>query len=286
MTSYSSLPEGSTDPRDANLVIRELLPGMITFSQPFVSVTLAHHCGVPSISNIAQSRFGVVPIGGRSTAIRVNDGIFVYVSHPYTTATAEALKQLGGEVKWLVTPDGEHGMNIGAWAEQFPEAKAIGVSRFEKAKPNVKWAGLFGAGGEDKTYGFEPEISLHQVSAHVNDELTAIHHPSGTLLEADLLFNLPPKEQYSRAGGLTFFSRLLGGSFSPDGSLHKSAIGSLVAKPDLAKKELAPIFAAKWDRLVPCHGDVIETGGKEAWTKLYGQFHTPATPPADDPAKL
>lgn len=181
MTSYSSLPEGSTDPRDANLVIRELLPGMITFSQPFVSVTLTHHCGVPSISNIAQSRFGVVPIGGRSTAIRVNDGIFVYVSHPYTTATAEALKQLGGEVKWLVTPDGEHGMNIGAWAEQFPEAKyvvtvtlstfwmtmltsrAIGVSRFEKAKPNVKWAGLFGAGGEDKTYGFEPEVSGHML---------------------------------------------------------------------------------------------------------------------------
>lgn len=70
-----------------------------------------------------QERFGVVPIGGRSTAVRLQDGIFVYVSHPYTTATQEAIKQLGGEVKWLVTPDGEHGMNIKAWSEAFPNAQ-------------------------------------------------------------------------------------------------------------------------------------------------------------------
>lgn len=40
-----------------------------------------------------------------------------------TTATQEALRQLGGPVKWLVTPDGEHGMNIKAWAEAFPDAQ-------------------------------------------------------------------------------------------------------------------------------------------------------------------
>lgn len=45
------------------------------------------------------------------------------MSHPLTAATEEALKQLGGEVKWLVTPDGEHGMNIKAWADAFPNAK-------------------------------------------------------------------------------------------------------------------------------------------------------------------
>lgn len=65
-----------------------------------------------------------MPIGGRSTAVRLGDkGVFVYVSHPLTPATEQALKQLGGEVKWLVTPDGEHGMNIKAWADAFPNAK-------------------------------------------------------------------------------------------------------------------------------------------------------------------
>lgn len=75
-------------------------------------------------SNALQARFGLIPIGGRSTAVRLSSGdIFVYVSHPYTEATDLALKELGGQVKWLVTPDGEHGMNIKAWAEKFPEAQ-------------------------------------------------------------------------------------------------------------------------------------------------------------------
>jgi hypothetical protein len=54
-------------------------------------------------------------------------------------------------------------------------------------------------------------MSLHNVSSHVNDELIAIHHPTGTMLEADILFNLPATEQYSRAGGLGFFD---GSSFT------------------------------------------------------------------------
>lgn len=35
--SYESLPIDSPDKRDKHLVIRELLPGMVIFSQPFVS---------------------------------------------------------------------------------------------------------------------------------------------------------------------------------------------------------------------------------------------------------
>lgn len=117
--------------------------------------------------------------------------------------------------------------------------RAIGVERFGASKPDVKWAGLFGAGGENKKYGFEPEvsssseacvdtkISLHQVSAHRNDELTAIHHPSGTLLEADLMFNLPAKEQYSRAGGIPSWFSLMAGSLSPGGMVHSRLISGV-----------------------------------------------------------
>ncbi len=38
------------------------------------------------------------------------------------------------------------------------DTRPIGVSRFAQEKPGVKWAGLFGAGGEEKKYGFEPEV--------------------------------------------------------------------------------------------------------------------------------
>lgn len=46
----------------------------------------------------------------------------------------------------------------------------------------------------------------------------------------------------------------------------------LIGEHSLLKKELAPINAAKWDRIIPCHGEVIETDGKVQWNKVWGKF--------------
>ena len=40
----------------------------------------------------------------------------------------------------------------------------------------------------------------------------------------------------------------------------------------LLKKELAPLFAADFDRLIPCHGDVIETGAKSIFEDCFKRF--------------
>jgi hypothetical protein len=71
-----------------------------------------------------KARAGVVPIGGRSTAIRHSSSgnVLVYVSHPHTPATAEILAGMGGEVKWLVTPDGEHGISFEEYHKAYPNA--------------------------------------------------------------------------------------------------------------------------------------------------------------------
>lgn len=68
------------------------------------------------------------------------------------------------------------------------------------------------------------------MSSHVNHELTAIHHPSQTLLQADLLFNLPATEQYSRAGGLPTLTKLFGGGkgMSPGSAVHSTMAGAVV----------------------------------------------------------
>jgi hypothetical protein len=38
------------------------------------------------------------------------------------------------------------------------------------------------------------------------------------------------------------------------------------------KNELKAIHATKWDRVVPCHGDVIESGGRAAWDKIWAKY--------------
>lgn len=95
----------SSDSRDQTLVIRQVTPDIITFSIPF-------------------TRSGMVPIGGRGTAIKLpSSEIMLYVSTPHTPATAETIAKFGGEVKWLVTPDGEHDMYIQEYAQAYPNAQ-------------------------------------------------------------------------------------------------------------------------------------------------------------------
>lgn len=74
------------------------------------------------------------------------------------------------------------------------------------------------------------QISVHQVAAHMNDELVAIHKPSGTLLCADMLFNLPAHESYSRSGGFPFLSKLLGkgGAMAPGTFAHEKAMAAVI----------------------------------------------------------
>jgi hypothetical protein len=117
--NYDEILNRSTNKDDKALVVREVLPGIVTFSIPFVSGDSPY---VFRVFSDSQARAGAVPIGGRSTAIRHGSGsVLIYVSSPHTPATAEILAGLG-EVKWLVTPDGEHGISFEQYAQAYPNA--------------------------------------------------------------------------------------------------------------------------------------------------------------------
>lgn len=81
-------------------------------------------------------------------------GIFVYASSPFSPATKAAIEKLSaesqpdGQVKWIVTPDGEHGMYIQDWKKAFPEAKwvALFFPQISK-KPLTNGVGLSGSRG-------------------------------------------------------------------------------------------------------------------------------------------
>lgn len=57
-----------------------------------------------------------------------------------------------------MTPDFVHAMYISDFFKLYPDAKCIGPEGIAQKKPDVKWAGVFGEGGESKTYGFEDEV--------------------------------------------------------------------------------------------------------------------------------
>lgn len=245
------------------------------------------------------SRFGILPVGGRSTAIKLQqppneNAVWVLASTPLDEPVKESLKELGGEVKWIIAPDAVHSMFTEEWSKAFPEAKCIGVEGLEAKRPNIPWAGIYGKDREGTTYGFEEEIQARYFPTFANKDVAFHHIASRTAIVADLLFNLPAKEQYlgspskSPSSPVPFLTGM-SQKFNPFSGLHSTFLwnaGAGAAIPEACVPEGvklstpggsteerrarfakdAEIFAA-WgaERVIPCHGDVIEGKGREAW---------------------
>ncbi|PWN51553.1 hypothetical protein IE53DRAFT_367963 [Violaceomyces palustris] len=268
----------STDNPPNETVIRALTPELTIFSKPF-------------------SRFGIIPIGGRSTAVRLRDGkVWVLASTPLNIQTKQKLDEMG-EVAYLVAPDNVHHLYLSEYAKSYPSAKLIGVEGLEEKKKEegLCFHGVYGRDPEGTLYGFEDEIQSRYFATFTNKDVAFNHVASKTLITADLLFNMPANEQYANTqkGKPTSkipFLASLSGYVNPFSGFHKSFLGLAgvgAGIPGLAsggtKEERRKRFAqdaaavAAWDfeRIVMCHGDVIERDGRKAWIAACSKYLNP-----------
>ncbi len=113
------------------------------------------------------------------------------------------------------------------------------------------------------------------MDGHANKELVFYHKPDKTLIEADMMFNLPAYEQYSKSGESPetgFLTKLFNGLQRTSGSAvwQKRFLWYVASKDKVSFAESARRIAG-WDfeRIIPCHGDVIESGGKGVFRKVF-----------------
>jgi len=233
----------------AETVIREVAPRVWIFSRPWW-------------------RFNLLPVGGRSTAIKLESGdVWVLASTQLDNPTKAKLNELG-PVKYIIAADAVHNMFISDFKREYPHAKCIGVDMLLQKRKDVNWDGAYGKDAPETKYGFEPEIQAHYFAAHPNQDVAFLHGPSKTLIEADLLFNLPGKEQYSKTKNPNSFA-IRWSSFGPESGVHKR-FGVLIGKDKaVMRRDVQAVAAWDFDRIIPCHGDVVETGGKKAWSSAY-----------------
>ncbi|EJT99465.1 hypothetical protein DACRYDRAFT_110186 [Dacryopinax primogenitus] len=232
------------------IVIREVVPGLTIFSKPF-------------------ARLGIVPFGGRTTAIKLNSGeVWVFVSTPLSDDTKSTLDSMG-IVKYLVTPDALHTLYISEYHKAYPNAKCIGVEPLIHKKKDINWAGAYGF-AEGTTYGYEDELRACYFSGFQNKDVAFLHIPSKTLIVADLLFNLPGKEQYSKSkqSGHSIFTSGL----NPYSGFYKRFLNSVTSDKAAMGRDAKTVASWDFERIIPCHGDVIEGKGKEAWTRAYANL--------------
>ncbi|OJD36178.1 glutamyl-trna amidotransferase subunit a protein [Diplodia corticola] len=250
---------------EAVTVIREVVPGtIITSSAPFL-------------------RFGRIKIGGRGTVVRMQNGALAVFSP--TALTDELKKKVDsmGEVKYITALDYEHHIFLGPWYKEYPNAKVLGPEglpekRQKQNNENVPFAVVFEPSKKHEIKvdpEFDAEFEYEYVHAHANKEIVFNHKPTKTLIEADLIFNMPAIEQHSRVGGdaqtgfLTKFFSLFT-NLQGEATGHRRFLWYMASKQDRAafNESVERINAWDFERMIPCHGDVIEKDGKTAFQKV------------------
>jgi len=239
----------------SDLVIREVRSGVWTFSRPFLRAPL-------------------LPFGGRSIAVKLNDGsVWLLASTKADEETLSKIKEIG-PVKYIIAPDIEHYLNLADFHKAFPAAKVIGVDGHETkpALAEVKFAGIYGKDPEGTKYGFEDEVSACYFSGFKNKDVAFCHKASKTLIEADLLLNLPPNEQYSKSNLSPHSWIPVIGSLAPFTWAHRYAISMWISDHEVTRKHATTVAGWDFDAIIPCHGDVIEKNGKAAWQDVWSKY--------------
>jgi hypothetical protein len=111
------------------------------------------------------------------------------------------------------------------------------------------------------------------VHAHQNKEIVFHHKPTKTLIQADLLFNYPPREQFSRSGvdpTSGVLTKLFGAVTNTNSEWQKRMIWYGISAKDRQGFARSVSKVDKWDfeRIIPCHGDVVEAGSKGIFRKI------------------
>lgn len=263
-------PKLAPDNPENVMVTREIDSRIVTCSVPF-------------------SRFGVLKIGGRGTIVRMNSGCSAVFSPVALTEHVKGiLAGLDSPVKYIIAPDIEHHIFLSQWKKSYPDAKIIGPEGLKEKReknPDTKdAAGIDFIFTPEKRHDpdiyeeFNAEFDTEYVPAHPNREIAVLHKPTRTLIQADLFFNLPANQQYEKTGeggGGGFLTKL----FTPIWSTQGSAIWQkrfvwyfLASDRESFRKSVREIEKWDFDRIIPCHGDVIETGGKEVFRNLFEWF--------------
>jgi len=191
---------------------------------------------------------------------------------------------MGGRVGYVAALDYEHHIFVSEWAKAFPSAVLLGVDGLqEKREKDSATAGTsFKHMWTEKNKqdmkvdpDFDSEFEYEYVGSHANKELVFCHKSDRTLIEADLMFNLPAYEQFSRTNddptkGL--LTRLMNSLQNTAGTAiwQKRFIWYLTVKDKSSfNQSVKKINQWDFDRIIPCHGDVIETGGKGIFQKVF-----------------
>ncbi len=187
------------------------------------------------------------------------DGSLLVYSPVALDETLRAGLEALGPVRHLIAPSRYHHLWMGAWQAAFPGARCYGAPGLAAKRPDLR---LDETLGDRAPPGWAAEFEqLVFRGMPVFNEVEFLHRASRTLIVCDLVFHIRDASGLAR---LTF--RLndmmrLGPSRLLRVMLRRNAAA--------AREGLERLLGWDFDRLVMAHGDVLETGGKQALRRAF-----------------
>jgi hypothetical protein len=206
-----------------------------------------------------QTFYGL-PVGTRMTVIRLSGGRLLL--HSPVALDSELRTELDaiGHVRYVVAPNRVHHLYAGEVARVYPEARLWVAPGLERKRPDLAFVALLG----DEPPG-EWREEVQQVffrGRPYENEVVFFHRTSRSLILCDLAFNFGPATRQP--------TRLLMWLLRSYGRFGPSKLDPLFIRDrNAARQSLERILAWDFDRVVVGHGEVLESGGRQALREGY-----------------
>jgi hypothetical protein len=200
-------------------------------------------------------RIGGLELGGRMTVVRLPDGgLWIHSPVRLDEATRAEVDALG-PVRFLVAPNVMHHVHLGAWAAAYPRAKVVAPAGLRRKRPELRLeVELTDAPDPGYAAVFSQQLMRGMPKL---DEYVFLHRPSRTLLVTDLAFNIRESSSWLTRAYLKLCRTY--GKLAPT-LLLKSMVKDRAA----LRASLDTVLGWDFERVVVCHGEVLERGGREA----------------------
>lgn len=200
----------------------------------------------------APQRFLGLPLGCRMTVIDIAGGLLLYSP---IAVEPEAITALGTP-RWLLSPNKLHHLYAGPWLERGLEGWA--APGLPEKRPDLSFDHVV----EARCSPFGDDVELIPLRCFkMANEVVLHHRPSRTLVVTDLVFNFTRDDPW-----ITRAAMWCSGAYP---GCRASVLERVGMDRTIARVEIAALLELDFDRLIPAHGAIIETGGKDALRGAY-----------------
>ncbi len=195
--------------------------------------------------------------GARMVVVRVNGALILHSPIALTDEDAAAIDALG-EVRAIIAPNMFHHVFAKEVADRYPRAQFVAPQGLAKKRPDLNIDVALDDLETAPPWDLDALVPFFIAGQKTMRETVFLHRPSRSLITTDLVLNV------SQPQGLMtkFYSWVSGYNGVP---LHSPLLKmSTWSDKKAGRESLSHVLEQDFDRLLLAHGDIVETGGKEA----------------------